>query len=72
MRFFTGGAQTVRGYAYQSLGPVDADGKVVGGRYLMIGSIQDLALIVFPDSIAGIQHMFWSALDAPAHVLERP
>lgn len=40
VRFFTGGAQTVRGYAYQSLGPVDANGKVIGGRYLMIGSIE--------------------------------
>lgn len=40
VRFFTGGAQTVRGYAYQSLGPVDVDGNVVGGRYLMIGSIE--------------------------------
>jgi len=40
VRFFTGGAQSVRGYAYQSLGPVDADGKVIGGRYLMVGSIE--------------------------------
>ncbi len=40
VRFFTGGAQSVRGYAYQSLGPVDDDGEVVGGRNLMIGSIE--------------------------------
>ena len=40
VRFFTGGAQSVRGYAYQSLGPVDASGKVVGGKHLMIGSIE--------------------------------
>ncbi|HKJ95470.1 MAG TPA: autotransporter assembly complex family protein, partial [Gammaproteobacteria bacterium] len=40
LRFFAGGDQSVRGYAYQSLAPEDADGKLVGGRYLLTGSIQ--------------------------------
>ncbi|MGB5397043.1 MAG: autotransporter assembly complex family protein, partial [Gammaproteobacteria bacterium] len=40
VRFFTGGSQSVRGYSYQSLGPLDADGKVIGGKYLMTGSIE--------------------------------
>jgi len=40
VRFFAGGAQSVRGYAYQSLGPLDADGQVTGGKYLLIGSIE--------------------------------
>ena len=40
VRFFAGGAQSVRGYAYQSLGPVNADGDVVGGKLLMVGSIE--------------------------------
>jgi translocation and assembly module TamA len=40
LRFFAGGAQSVRGYAYQSLGPEDADGDVEGGRYLMVGSVE--------------------------------
>lgn len=40
LRFFAGGTQSVRGYAYQSLGPVDADGNVIGGRHLMIGSLE--------------------------------
>ncbi len=40
VRFFAGGSQSVRGYAYQSLGPLDASGKVVGGRHLMSGSIE--------------------------------
>lgn len=40
VRFFAGGAQSVRGYAYQSLGPVDENGKVIGGQYLMTGSIE--------------------------------
>jgi translocation and assembly module TamA len=33
-RFFAGGDQSVRGYPYQSLGPQDAAGKVIGGEYL--------------------------------------
>jgi len=40
VRFFAGGAQSVRGYSYQSLGPEDINGKVVGGKHLMIGSIE--------------------------------
>jgi len=40
VRFFAGGTQSVRGYAYQSLGPLDNSGEVVGGRYLMVGSIE--------------------------------
>jgi len=40
IRFFAGGAQSVRGYAYNSLGPVDESGKVVGGKYLLVGSAE--------------------------------
>lgn len=40
VRFFAGGAQSVRGYDYQSLGPKDNTGKVIGGKHLMIGSIE--------------------------------
>ena len=40
IRFFSGGAQSVRGYRYQSLGPTDDDGDVVGGKYLILGSIE--------------------------------
>ncbi|MCP4390469.1 MAG: outer membrane protein assembly factor [Gammaproteobacteria bacterium] len=40
IRFFSGGAQSVRGYRYQSLGPTDDDGDVVGGAYLVLGSIE--------------------------------
>ena len=39
-RFFAGGDQSVRGYEYQSLAPVDASGDVVGGKYLAVGSIE--------------------------------
>jgi len=40
MRFFAGGDQSVRGYAYKSLGPKDADGNTVGGRHLLVGSAE--------------------------------
>lgn len=40
LRFFAGGAQSVRGYSYKSLGPVDINGDVIGGKYLLAGSIE--------------------------------
>jgi translocation and assembly module TamA len=40
VRFFAGGSQSVRGYSYNSLGPEDNNGDVVGGRHLMVGSIE--------------------------------
>ncbi|SHO48801.1 autotransporter assembly complex protein TamA [Desulfopila aestuarii] len=38
LRFYAGGDQSVRGYAYRELGTKDASGAVVGGRYLVVGS----------------------------------
>jgi translocation and assembly module TamA len=40
VRFFAGGAQSVRGFSYQSLGPKDNTGEVIGGNHLMVGSIE--------------------------------
>ncbi|HOE15910.1 MAG TPA: autotransporter assembly complex family protein [Syntrophorhabdaceae bacterium] len=40
LRFFAGGDQSVRGYRYKSLGPQDANGDVVGGKNLLVGSIE--------------------------------
>ncbi|HEX5047812.1 MAG TPA: autotransporter assembly complex family protein [Gammaproteobacteria bacterium] len=39
-RFFAGGDRSVRGYRYQKLGPTDAAGAVVGGRYLVTASAE--------------------------------
>jgi translocation and assembly module TamA len=39
-RFFAGGDRSVRGYDYQSLGPLDDEGKAIGGRNLLSGSIE--------------------------------
>lgn len=37
--FRTGGAQTIRGYRFRSLGVSDA-GAIVGGRYALLGSVE--------------------------------
>ncbi len=40
LRFFAGGDQSVRGYGYKDLGPVDADGLTIGGKNLLVGSLE--------------------------------
>lgn len=40
LRFFAGGDRSVRGYSYQSLGPKDGTGKVIGGKNLLVGSLE--------------------------------
>ena len=40
LRFFAGGDNSVRGYAYESLGPEDDSGEVLGGRYLVVASLE--------------------------------
>lgn len=39
-RFFAGGDNSVRGYAYNELGPKDKFGQVVGGKQLIVGSVE--------------------------------
>ncbi len=39
-RFFAGGDQSVRGFEFESLGPRDADGDVIGGTYLAVASVE--------------------------------
>ncbi|MBZ9538159.1 outer membrane protein assembly factor [Modicisalibacter tunisiensis] len=40
LRFFTGGDRSVRGYAYESLAPTNADGDLVGGQQLFVASVE--------------------------------
>jgi translocation and assembly module TamA len=40
IRYFAGGDQSIRGYQYQSLGPLNADGEVIGGKHLFAGSVE--------------------------------
>lgn len=52
-RFYAGGDQSVRGFAYQSLGERDGDGNVIGGRYLATMSLE-------------AERLFWGNLGAAA------
>ena len=40
VRFFAGGDESVRGYDYESLGPKDAEGNVIGGTNLLVASVE--------------------------------
>ena len=40
LRFFAGGTNSVRGYSYNSLGPRDPFDHVIGGPYLLTGSLE--------------------------------
>jgi translocation and assembly module TamA len=40
VRFFAGGDTSVRGFDFQTLGPVDGNGDVIGGRSLITGSLE--------------------------------
>jgi translocation and assembly module TamA len=57
LRTFTGGDTSVRGYGYNTIGPTDADGNVIGGKNLVVGSIEyehrvwgDWSVAAFVDS----------------------
>jgi len=45
LRFYAGGDNSVRGYGYKELGTKDASGTVIGGRYLLEGSVEVEKLI---------------------------
>lgn len=40
LRYFTGGAGSVRGYAYQSIGPRDSEGDPLGGRSYQVVNLE--------------------------------
>jgi len=40
LRYFAGGDQSIRGYDFRSLGPLDENGEVRGGKQLVVGSLE--------------------------------
>ena len=61
-RFFAGGDNSLRGFDYQQLGPRNARGKVEGGRYLALGSVE-LERQLRGDWSAAIFSDFGNAMD---------
>jgi translocation and assembly module TamA len=39
-RFYAGGINSIRGYAYKELGPKDSQGNVIGGKFLTVLSLE--------------------------------
>lgn len=68
LRFFAGGDYSVRGYAYKSLGPKDASGKVIGGRYLLQGSAE-LERALFDKWGLSLFYDAGNAFDAPSDMI---
>lgn len=40
LRYFAGGDQSLRGYDYRALGPLNERGEVVGGKQILVGSVE--------------------------------
>jgi translocation and assembly module TamA len=40
LRFFAGGDRSIRGFDYQAIGETNASGGVIGGEYLVAGSVE--------------------------------
>lgn len=57
LRFYTGGDNTIRGYSYRSIGTKDSSGAVIGGRYLVVGSLELEHVVAENWSLA----TFWDA-----------
>jgi len=51
-RFFTGGDRSIRGYDFESLGPTNTDGDVIGGSHVIEASIEFDRMITEKWSIA--------------------
>lgn len=51
-RYFAGGDRSVRGFGFQSLGERDEEGRVRGGRHLVVGSVE-------------YEHVFGEVFDSP-------
>jgi translocation and assembly module TamA len=51
-RFYTGGDQSVRGYGYEDISPVNDEGDPVGGRHLLVGSLEYEYRVRGPWSVA--------------------
>jgi translocation and assembly module TamA len=67
LRFYAGGDRSVRGYAYQSLGPKDITGKVIGGKNLLTASVE-LDRQLFKDWAVAAFFDAGNAFDSTSHL----
>ena len=67
LRFFAGGDQSVRGYGYQTLGPKDVAGKVIGGKHLAVGSVE-LERALNPNWSAALFYDVGNAFNSPVEL----
>ncbi|MGH7561370.1 MAG: autotransporter assembly complex protein TamA [Gemmatimonadales bacterium] len=70
VRFFTGGDRSVRGFRYQGIGARDSLGNIIGGRALVVGSLEvdyevipRWALAVFTDAGSAEEKLTLKNLD---------
>jgi len=63
LRFFAGGDRSVRGYRYQSLGPEDDQGEVVGGKHLLVANLE-LERAINPDWGVAVFYDVGNAFDS--------
>jgi translocation and assembly module TamA len=40
LRFFAGGDNSIRGYGYETVSPSNANGDLIGGRYMLAGTLE--------------------------------
>jgi translocation and assembly module TamA len=40
LRFFAGGDNSIRGFGYETVSPTNEQGELIGGRYLLTGSVE--------------------------------
>jgi translocation and assembly module TamA len=66
LRFFAGGDNSVRGYGYESLGPTNDDGQVVGGKYLCALSAEVLYPVYGDDWFGAVFVDSGQAFDDPS------
>ena len=67
-RFFAGGSQSVRGYQYNVLGSFDRLGNVIGGRHLVVGSVEFELQLVRGWGVAAFIDAGTAFDDAPAMI----